>query len=121
MTGSLATHFWEGCAAGELRWRRCAACGTGQTFPRDFCPACGSTAVEWRRAAGTGTVHAVTTVVRAPSDAFRALAPYTIVLVDLDEGIRMMAHGAADLAIGQRVAVTFFAHDGRHLPRFVPA
>lgn len=31
----------------------------------------------------------------------------------------MMAHGAPDLAIGQRVAVTFFVHEGRHLPRFV--
>lgn len=117
--GPLARHFWEGCAAGELRWRRCTACGTAQTFPRDFCPACGSHAVEWRAAAGTGTVHAVTTVARAPTDAFRALAPYTILLVELDEGIRMMAHGAPDLAIGQRVTVTFFAHEGRHLPRFV--
>lgn len=117
--GPLARHFWEGCAAGELRWRRCSACATAQTFPRDFCPACGSPDVEWRAAAGTGTVHAVTVVARAPTDAFRTLAPYTILLVDLDEGIRMMAHGEPDLAIGQRVAVTFFAHEDRHLPRFV--
>ncbi|BBK43246.1 hypothetical protein STVA_32660 [Allostella vacuolata] len=117
---TLADHYWAGCAAGELRYRACTACGARQTFPRAFCPACGSEAVEWRRAAGTGTVHAAAIVTRAPSDAFRPLVPYAILLVDLDEGIRMMAHGAPGLTIGQRVAVTFHLHDGRHLPRFVP-
>lgn len=116
----LARHFWDGCAAGELRFRRCTACGTQQGFPRDFCPACGATAVEWRVSAGRGTVHAATLVTRAPTEAFRALVPYAIVLVDLDEGVRMMAHGAPGLAIGQPVMATFVAHEGRHLPRFVP-
>ncbi|BBK32235.1 hypothetical protein EDC65_1033 [Stella humosa] len=115
----LARHFWDGCAAGELRLRRCTSCDTWQTFPREFCTACGSTSLQWRRAAGTGTVHAATLVTRAPSDAFRPLVPYAILLVDLDEGVRMMAHGMPGLAIGQRVAVTFLAHEGRHLPRFV--
>ena len=117
--GPLAQYFWDGCAACELRHRRCAACGTRQSFPRDFCPACGSTDLEWQVSAGRGTVHAVTVVTRAPTDAFRALVPYAIILVDLDEGPRMMAHGTTDLAIGQRVVVTFMAHEGRYLPRFV--
>ena len=115
----LAAHFWSGCAAGELRYQRCGACAALQAYPRAFCLRCGATALEWRAAEGTGTVYALTRVERAPSDEFRALAPYVIALVDLDEGYRMMAHGAPALAIGERVRVDFFEHGGRHLPRFV--
>jgi uncharacterized OB-fold protein len=63
-------------------------------------------------------VYASTRVERAPSDEFRVLAPYVIVLVDLDEGYRMMAHGTPGLAIGERVRAGFFEHGGRQLPRF---
>ena len=116
----LAAHFWEGCAAGELRYQRCAACAAPQVFPGEFCRRCGTAQLEWRIARGSGTVYALTRVERAPADEFRALAPYAIVLVDLDEGYRMMAHGAPSLAIGDRVMVKFFEHQGRSLPRFEP-
>ncbi|MGE0716365.1 MAG: Zn-ribbon domain-containing OB-fold protein [Alphaproteobacteria bacterium] len=116
----LARHFWDGCAVGELRHRRCDACGATQAFPQAFCPACGSADVSWRVSAGSGTVHAATVVTRAPTESFRALVPYAIVLVDLDDGPRMMAHGVPGLAVGDRVAVSFISHEGRHLPRFVP-
>lgn len=114
----LAAQFWNGCAAGELRYQRCRACAAVLSYPRAFCPHCGATDLEWRKSRGSGTVYALTRVERAPSDEFRALAPYVIVLVDLDEGYRMMAHGAPGLSIGARVQVTFFEHEGRHLPRF---
>ncbi len=115
---SLAAHFWAGCAAGELRYQRCGACAALQSYPRANCANCGANDMQWQTASGRGTVYAWTRVERAPSDEFRALAPYVIVLVDLDEGYRMMAHGAAGLAIGDRVRAGFFEHGGRHLPRF---
>ena len=114
----LAAHFWNGCAAGELRYQRCRACAAPQSYPRAFCLRCGGADLEWRIGRGRGTVYAWTRVERAPSDEFRALAPYLIVLVDLDEGYRMMGHGAAQLAIGERVRAGFFEHGRRHLPRF---
>jgi len=114
----LAAHFWDGCAAGELRYQRCNACAALQSYPRALCLRCGAADPEWRAGQGRGTVYALTRVERAPSDEFRARAPYVIVLVDLDEGYRMMAHGAPGLSIGERVQVRFFEHGGRHLPRF---
>ena len=114
----LAAHFWEGCAAGELRYQRCRACAALQTYPRAYCLRCGAADLAWEAGRGRGTVYALTSVERAPTDEFRALAPYVIALVDLDEGYRMMAHGAPGLAIGERVRVHFFEHHGRHLPRF---
>ena len=115
---NFAVHFWNGCAAGELRYQRCGACAAAQLHARAFCVRCGGAHLQWQAARGTGAVYALTCVTRAPSDEFRALAPYVIVLVDLDEGCRMMAHGTPELEIGDRVRAQFFEHGGRHLPRF---
>lgn len=118
---SYAAHFWEGCARGELRYQRCRACGAAQFHARAFCARCAGAQLDWCSAQGTGTVYALTRVERAPGDAFRALVPYVIALIDMDEGWRMMAHAASGLAIGARVRAGFFEHDGRRLPRFEPA
>jgi len=100
---STASPFAQGLAAGVLRYQRCAGCGMAQTGQRFACTTCGGVQLGWCDAAGSGTVFSVTTVHRAPTDAWRALAPYTLVLVDLDEGPRVMAHGAPGLVIGMRV------------------
>lgn len=120
-TSALAAPFVEGLARHELRFQRCAACGTAQTLARYACAHCGSEDLVWERASGTATLHAVTVVSRAPSDAYRALAPYTLVIAQLDEGPRLMAHAEPAARIGDRVVAGFFVHDGRTLVRFSPA
>ena len=116
----LAAPYVDGLAAGVVRLQCCSACGAVQTLARYACSQCGETTLAWRDASGLGTVYAVTVVTRAPSDAFRVLAPYTLVLVDLDEGARLMAHATPGVVIGTRVRATFFEHAGRTLLRFVP-
>ncbi|HEY0525752.1 MAG TPA: OB-fold domain-containing protein [Stellaceae bacterium] len=108
----------EWTAGGDaILYRRCTACGHVWYFARRFCPACGAgeDAVSALRSAGRGTIYARTLVTRAPSPELRALAPYLVVLVDLDEGVRIMAHGDPDLAIGDRAAarVVRFGGDGQ--------
>lgn len=120
-SSALASPFVEGLAQHELRYQRCTACGTAQTLARYACAHCGSEALAWETARGTATLHAVTVVSRAPSDAFRALAPYTLVIAQLDEGPRLMAHADPGVRIGDRVSAGFFVHDGRTLVRFSPA
>jgi len=113
--------FAQGLAAGVLRYQRCAGCGAAQTGQRFACTACGGVQLAWCDAAGTGTVFSASVVHRAPTDAWRALAPYTLVLVDLDEGPRVMAHGAPGLAIGMRVAAQPVVLAGQALVRFSAA
>jgi hypothetical protein len=113
--------YASGLAAGILRYQRCAGCGAAQTGQRFACTACGGVRLAWHDAAGTGTVWSATTVHRAPTDAWRAEAPYTLVLVTLDEGPRVMAHGAPGLAIGQRVRAEAVSLAGTALVRFVAA
>ena len=85
---------------------------------RDFCPRCGAVPAADRQAAGPGTVHAGTLVTRAPTRRAARLAPYPIVLVDADEGFRMMAHGDPALQIGDRVRARFSTLADRLLPYF---
>lgn len=106
----------EGGAA--IVYQRCNACGATQYFRRAFCHACGCTELSVLGAEGTGTVYALSHVTRAPTPEARAHGPYTIVLVDADEGFRLMAHGARDLAIGDKVSATFNRFVGGLVPYF---
>jgi uncharacterized protein len=115
---NLAQHFWNGCNENELRFQRCTDCNNTQFFPRSHCLSCNSNRVEWQTSKGIGTIYSVTRVERAPTDEFRALAPYAIALVDLSEGVRIMAHANLALKIGDSARVTFFSHNKRSLPRF---
>jgi uncharacterized OB-fold protein len=106
--------------AGEeaVAYQRCARCAAVWYFARGFCPRCGAAPPETHRSSGRGTVCASTLVTRAPSEALRSLAPYRIVLVDAEEGFRLMAHGALDLAIGDAVAVRFIRFGTSLIPFF---
>ena len=80
--------YWSGGAVGELRYSWCSTCSRSLFPPRAFCRCGGET--EWRISAGLGSIHSFTVVERAPLESFRADVPYTIALVDLDEGFRIM-------------------------------
>lgn len=74
-------------------------------YPRIACPFGGTAPLEWRVSAGRGTLHALSMVHPAKGEA------YSVALVDLDEGFRMMStvRGATgDLSeIGRRVMLAF--------------
>jgi uncharacterized OB-fold protein len=101
-----------------ILYQLCAACETPQYFRRGFCAACGSTEIAEKRSSGKGRVYATSIVTRAATPETRAHVPYNIVLVDTEEGFRMMAHGANDLAIGDRVTARFVQFAGRLVPHF---
>ncbi len=105
--------------AEAIFYQCCPQCRHIWYFRRGFCPHCGSQTIEDRRASGRGTVHAVTLVTRAPSAELRAHAPYLVVLVDAEEGFRLMGHGEPDLRIGDAVEATFVRFADRMVPRFV--
>ena len=96
----------------------CGACGAVQYFRRSFCAACGAPDPVEKSASGAGTVYATSLVCRAATPETRAHVPYNIVLVDAVEGFRMMAHGDIDLAIGDKVTVSYRPFAGRLVPYF---
>ena len=104
-----------------ILYQSCGSCRRVQYFRRDFCAACGSTRLEEKAASGEGTIYATSLVCRAATAETRAHVPYNIVLVDAVEGFRMMAHGDADLAIGERVIARFSPFAGHIVPYFEKA
>ena len=111
--------YAEGLAAGVIRYLQCAKCGAKQTLVRYACGACMDQRLEWRDSSGLGVVRAASVVSRAPAELYRPLVPYTLVLVDLLEGPRVMAHAETGVRIGDRVSATFFQLAEFHLVRFV--
>ncbi len=82
-------HFWTGTKAGELRLQRCNDCGTIYFPPRPFCPNCLSKSVEVFAASGNATLYSYV-INERPHPAFEG--PYSIAVVQLEEGPRMMTN-----------------------------
>jgi hypothetical protein len=115
--------FWEGTAAGELRIQRCGACHALRHPPGPSCPACGVLKPEYMVASGLGTVYSFV-VHHHPPVPGREL-PFVVALVELDEGVRMLAEltgvPVEDVRIGLPVRVSFVRVDaGLTLPGWRP-
>ena len=101
-----------------ITYQCCRQCDSRWYFQRGFCPRCGSSNPTTLQASGLGMVHARTLVARAPTEEWRAHSPYLIVMIDADEGFRLMAHGSMELQIGTRVRARFIVLAGRKIPYF---
>jgi uncharacterized protein len=101
-----------------ISYQSCGSCHAVQYFRRAFCASCGAPDPVTKIAGGQGTVYATSLVLRAATPEARAHVPYNIVLIDTAEGFRMMAHGANDLVIGDRVAARYQQFTGRLVPYF---
>ena len=82
-------HFWEGTRSGELRLQKCRACNHIYFPPRPFCPHCASHDVSVVRASGRATLYSYV-IHHRPVAGF--VPPYSIAVVQLDEGPRMMTN-----------------------------
>jgi hypothetical protein len=82
-------HFWEGARAGELRLQKCAACSHVYFPPRPFCPQCATRDVQVFRASGRATLYSYVIHHRAAPG---FTPPYSIAVVQLEEGPRMMSN-----------------------------
>jgi uncharacterized protein len=118
-------HFWDGTRAGELRLQRCDDCQHVYFPPRPFCPSCSSRSVSVFKASGRGKLLSYVINYR-PHPAWDG--PYSIAIVELDEGPRMMSNVVGceqtptALVLDMPLTVTFErASDEIALPLFKPA
>lgn len=113
--------FWDGIDAGELRIQRCSDCASAVFYPRSVCPSCFGDRLDWFTASGRGTVYSYTIAHRAFGE-FAEQAPFTVALVDLDEGPRMLTRivSSAQVRIGDRVEleITRLGQDSPEVPCF---
>jgi len=103
--------YWEHTKDSQLAMPYCKDCEEFFFYPRERCPACTSTDVEYRQVSGRGKLVTYTTIHRAPTKNYQEMVPYVNVLVDLNEGVRMMGNidveSEDELTIGMPVEVTF--------------
>ncbi|MGE8450287.1 MAG: Zn-ribbon domain-containing OB-fold protein [Pseudomonadales bacterium] len=102
-----------------IAYQLCESCRHTWYFERSFCPNCGDKRPSRLQASGHARVYAATTVTRAPSPELAELGPYAIMLLDAEEGFRMMAHGDSSLQVGDMARVTFRQFGGRLTPYFI--
>jgi uncharacterized protein len=119
---AVSAPFWDATRRRELTVQRCESCGRLVWYPRFVCPRCSGSSLVWETLSGKGVVYAVSVHHRAALPALADKVPYSVVLVDLDEGVRMMSNVfGPPPAVGDRVAVTWTPlDDGRNLPVFEP-
>lgn len=100
-------YFWEGVDAGELRIQKCNACGALRHPPAPLCEVCGSSDQGYVVSSGRGVVYSHVThhYPKLPGVAL----PHTILLVELEEGVRLVSELAepGPVRIGMPVQVAF--------------
>lgn len=121
----MTAAYYEHCAHGELRFQRCDDCAAWRHPPRVLCAVCGSSRWSWGRSTGRGRVFTWTVVHQAMHPAFAHEVPYAVIVVETDEGVRVVTNlrgaGIEVLRLDLPVEVTFEALDETlTLPMFRP-
>jgi uncharacterized OB-fold protein len=87
----LNAEFYAHCNEERLCFQRCTACGRWRHLPRLMCARCGSSDWEWAQSSGRGRIYSWTVTHQPMHPAFAGEAPYAVVVVELEEGVRMVS------------------------------
>ncbi len=119
---ALTRPMWDAAAEGALALQWCCDCQKAIYYPRYVCPECWGQQLEWRHATGNGTIYAKSRHWVAGHDELAELVPYTVALIDLAEGVRMLAllhEDAQDAPVGSAVQLSWGdVPGGRRIPSF---
>lgn len=105
---------------GKFMIQRSQGSGRYVFYPRVAEPGTGARDLEWVEVQGNGTVYSVTVIYPKPP-----ARPYNVVLVELDEGPRMMSRvegmDPEAVAIGQKVKARILSEESQRYIVFDPA
>lgn len=116
--------YWDGAKEGKLLLCRSEATGEAFFPPRPFCPKTGSRNVTVFEASGKGRLYSYI-ISELPAPGYTP--PYTVAVVELDEGVRMVANivncpATPDtLVLDMPLEVTFEDRGDVTVPQFRPA
>lgn len=117
--------FWDGARQHKLLLKKCSKCGNIEHPPYLYCSECLAEQHEWVEASGRGTIYAFSTTLLGAPLPFTEDIPYTVAMVDLEEGPRMLTTivdaEPEELEIGMKVEVVFDdVSEAIAIPRFRP-
>jgi uncharacterized OB-fold protein len=103
--------FFEAARRRELVVQQCARCGTRRFPARAICSRCLGRDATWVPVSGRGTVFSFAVMHQAFHPGFAADVPYAVVVIELEEGVRLLSNvvdcPAAGVRIGLPVEVVF--------------
>jgi uncharacterized protein len=98
--------FWKGTQDGKVVVQACTKCGYLRWPPGPLCNECLSSDTEWKEISPTGTLWSYAVYHRAMNPRFKNEIPYTVALVELDDGPRMygrLVGNTTNVAVGAPV------------------
>lgn len=118
--------FFTAAREGRLVVQQCRGCGRRRFPPREICSRCLGRQADWVASSGRGTIFSFNVMHQVYHPGFAAEVPYAVVLVELEDGGRMIANlldcPLERLRIGLPVEVVFEARGPEvSLPQFRPA
>ena len=81
--------FRRGLEQGKFMTTACSSCGSMTFPPKQHCPDCWSAEMEWTELSGNGILYARTTI-HAAATQYRDEVPFSVGIVDLTEGLRLV-------------------------------
>ncbi len=117
--------FYNGLREHKLLIQRCSDCKTLRVPPRPMCGNCQSVNWETVESSGCGTIYSYVMPQYPPLPFFEY--PYIVVLIELDEGVRIVSNlrdiAPGDVKVGMPVEVFYeaFNDDELVLHQFRPA
>jgi len=114
--------FVDAAAEGRLLIRRCPACSRYLGPATVLCDACHSSDLEWREASGRGALYSFVIEHQVRHAGFANEAPYNVIVVELEEGPRIVgtyAGANADLMVDMPLRVTFEKAGDVTVPKWV--
>ena len=117
----IAAPFWDAISNCQLQLPKCSVCQKWQWYPDDSGTCCAGGTLVWTTVACTGVVHTFTRVRRAFLSGGADQVPFVGAFIELDgvPGVRLVSNvDYEDIAINDRVHVTFRTINGRQHPVF---
>jgi uncharacterized protein len=87
----IARPFWEAVGGGKLMLQYDPEAKRYQFWPRGLSLQTGKTNLQWREVSGKGKLYSFT-VTHVPMPGFEERVPYPLGLIDLAEGVRIIAN-----------------------------
>ena len=117
--------FLAAARDGRLVVQRCSRCGHRRFPPREICSDCLGRDAEWVASSGRGTIISFNVMHQVYHPGFASEVPYAVVLVELEEGGRLLTNliGCSPdrVRIGLPVEVQFEKRSEEiSLPQFRP-
>ena len=114
--------FYNGCKEKKLLFQKCKNC-SHIIWPNSlFCPKCYNNNLDLIESEGYGTIYTFTIFRVAFHKAFKDKLPYTVAVIELDEGPKLVSNivdtPLNEVKIGKKVEVTWDSYGNTFLPKF---